>query len=55
MDACLFNRDEFELAEQSHSYREWQAKVDAYEDEFDEVYQLARESYDGAFRELVDK
>ncbi len=23
--------------------------------EFDEVYQLAREHYDGAFRELVDK
>lgn len=22
---------------------------------FDEVYQLAREHYDGAFRELVDK
>ncbi|MCI7344657.1 hypothetical protein FAJ34_10675 [Streptococcus suis] len=25
------------------------------EDDFDEVYELAREHYDGAFRELVDK
>lgn len=25
------------------------------EDDFDEVYELAREYYDGAFRELVDK
>lgn len=29
MNACIFTREEFELAEQSNSYREWQDKIDA--------------------------
>lgn len=32
MNACIFCREEFELAEQCTSYREWQSKLDAWED-----------------------
>ncbi|HEM6340368.1 TPA: hypothetical protein U2D04_002014 [Streptococcus suis] len=28
MEACIFRRDEFELAEQSSSYADWQAKIE---------------------------
>ena len=34
---------------------EIEKRVLAEQTDLDEVYQLARESYDGAFRELVDK
>ena len=34
MHACMFCHDEFELAEQSSSYAEWQSKLDSlYEEE----------------------
>lgn len=32
MNACIFCREEFELAEQCTSYREWQSKLDAWEE-----------------------
>ncbi|HFI0238192.1 TPA: hypothetical protein ACGOVN_002030 [Streptococcus suis] len=54
MDACIFCREEFELAEQSSDYADWQSKIEN-KYKFEEVYRLARESYDGAFRELVDR
>lgn len=33
MNACIFCREEFELAEQSSSYADWQAKIDAMYEE----------------------
>lgn len=35
MNACIFRHDEFELAEQSSSYAEWQSKLDALHEDFD--------------------
>lgn len=32
MEACIFRRDEFELAEQSSSYAEWLSKIENEEE-----------------------